>query len=400
MRVLALASYPVEAAATRYRLHQFVEPLAERGIELDVRPFLHSSLFASLYQRSRLPLTAVGLGAAAMKRLGDVLSARRADVVLVQREAMMFGPPLVEWLINRLGNCPMVLDLDDATYVSYTSPTYGRLGSAFKWFSKTDDLIGWASAVVCGNRSIAEYVKGKGARAVIIPTVVDTERFRPVASAVEKDVPVVGWIGTHSTYPFLESIFPALEALATEYRFKLKVVGAGRKEVQVAGVLVENLDWSLKREIEDFQSFDIGLYPIDTKLYADWATGKSGFKAIQYMAVGIPYVVTPVAACAEIGEAGVTHFCAETIEEWRARLAELLEDTSRRKRMGEAGRRHALEHYTVPLQADKLARVLYEAAGKDYDRDGHSRAGNASRGERRDAVAEENGAGSRTAGRG
>lgn len=365
MHVLALASYPVEAAATRYRLEQFVGPLAERGIVLNVRPFLDSKLFASLYRRGQMPRTALGLVHSALRRLTDVAAARKADVVLVQREAMMFGPPLVEWLTTRLGSCPMVLDLDDATYVSYTSPTYGRLGSALKWFGKTDDLIRWARVVTCGNRSIAEYVTEKGAEAVVIPTVVDTERFRPVPKGVERDVPVLGWIGTHSTFPYLETIFPALQELARDHQFRLKIVGAGRDEVTLPGVEVESLAWNMLREIEDFQSFDIGLYPINTGLYANnWASGKSGFKAIQYMSVGIPYVVTPVAACAEIGEVNVTHFCAETSDEWRAKLEILLSDRERRLRMGETGRRHATEHYTVPAQADKLAQALRRAAGK------------------------------------
>jgi glycosyltransferase involved in cell wall biosynthesis len=366
MKVLALASYPIEAAATRYRLEQFVAPLKERGITLTVRPFLDSRLFASLYRRAELPRTALGLVLSALRRLGDVMEARHADVLLVQREAMMFGPPLFEWLATRAGRCPMVLDLDDATYVSYTSPTYGRLGSALKWFGKTNDLIRWARVVTCGNRSIAEYVSSIGGRAVVIPTVVDTERFRPVVRQREAgEPPVMGWIGTHSTFPYLESVFPALQQLATTHRFRLKIVGAGRDEISVHGVEVESLNWSLEREIEDFQSFDIGLYPINAELYAEqWAAGKSGFKAIQYMAVGIPYVVTPVAACAEIGEPNVTHFCAQTQEEWRASLEILLTDPARRAAMGEAGRRHALEHYTVPVQADKLAQALNEAAGR------------------------------------
>ncbi|MFS8087409.1 MAG: hypothetical protein ACMG6H_17390, partial [Acidobacteriota bacterium] len=78
--------------------------------------------------------------------------ARQADVILVQREAMLFGPPLIEWLSTNAAGRPMVLDLDDATYVSYTSPTYGKIGKALKWFSKTDDLIRWAKVVTCGNR--------------------------------------------------------------------------------------------------------------------------------------------------------------------------------------------------------------------------------------------------------
>jgi glycosyltransferase involved in cell wall biosynthesis len=360
LRVLALASYPVEAAVTRYRLFQFAEPLAERGIRLDVRPFLDSRVFASLYRRGELARTVVGILRAAVRRLGDVVAARGIDVLLVQREAMILGPPLAEWLMTRVGNCPMVLDLDDATYVSYRSPTYGRLGTVLKWPGKTDRLIRWATVVTCGNRTIAEYVRSQGTDAVVIPTVVDTDRFRPAtrSNGTDPPMPVIGWIGTHSTYPYLESIFPALQDLARSHRFLLKIIGSGRDRICVPGVSVQTLDWNLGREVQDFQSLDIGLYPIVANR---WTAGKSGFKAIQYMAVGIPYVVTPVGVCAEIGEPGITHLCASSPDEWCAALARLISDRQSRRRMGEAGRRYALQHYTVPAQAEKLANALHLA---------------------------------------
>ena len=371
MKVLALASYPTEAAATRYRLEQFVIPLAERDIDLTIHPFLNSKLFENLYRREALPLTALGLIGATLRRSAEVISARQADVVLVQREAMIFGPPLIEWLMTRVMKRPMVLDLDDATYVSYTSPTYGDFGKSLKWFSKTDDLIRWATTVICGNRSIAEYVSSKGARARIIPTIVDTEVFRPAyppANAGATDNAqslrvVLGWIGTHSTFPFLESIFPVLTELAKDHDFRLKVVGAGKDEITIPGVEVENLRWSLEREVQDFQSIDVGLYPIDASLYSNkWAAGKSGFKAIQYMAVGVPYVATPVGAAKELGEAGVTHFFASDPEEWRNALAELIVNANKRRQMGAAGRCHVTKHFALPAQADKLAAALREAS--------------------------------------
>ena len=365
MKVLALASYPTEAAATRYRLEQFVGPLAARGITLTIHPFLDSKLFTQLYEHRSFPRTAAGLLKSTCWRLMDGLSARKADVVLIQREAMIFGPPLIEWLVTRALKRPMVLDLDDATYVSYTSPTYGGLGTVLKWFSKTDDLIRWATIVTCGNRSIAEYVSSKGGRARIIPTVVDTDVFRP-APRRAKDAPVVlGWIGTHSTFPYLESIFPVLRELARKCDFRLKVVGAGKDEVILSGVEVENLPWRLEREVQDFQSIDVGLYPIDSSLYSGkWAFGKSGFKAIQYMAVGIPYVATPVGGSAEIGEAGATHFFASTKDEWHQALERLITDAEQRRRMGVAGRRHVTEYYGLAAQADKLAAALEEALAK------------------------------------
>jgi glycosyltransferase involved in cell wall biosynthesis len=359
MKVLAFASYPVEAAATRYRVHQFIGPLAERGIELTVSPFLDSKLFASFYQSSSAAKTAVKLFIASLRRLGHALDARDADVILIQREAMIFGPPVIEWLSMRLSGCPMMLDLDDPTYVPYTSPTYGNVGKVLKWFRKTDDLIRWASLVTCGNRAIAEYVKSKGTDAIVIPTVVDTEVFHPVARSENNRPVVLGWVGTHSTFPYLESIFPVLQDLAKNHDFRLKVIGAGKHEIAIPGVEIENLEWQLDREVADFQSFDIGLYPIDASLYADkWAAGKSGFKAIEYMSVGVPYVATPVGVLEEIGENGTTHFNATTPGEWRDALSKLIVDRDRRLRMGKAGRQYVLDHYTLGAQADKLAAAL------------------------------------------
>jgi glycosyltransferase involved in cell wall biosynthesis len=361
MRVLGLASYPVEAAATRYRLEQFVAPLAERGIELTIKPFLDSSLFASLYQRNRMVPNAAGLFRAAVGRLGDIVRAREFDLLLVQREAMLFGPPLVERLSMLLGNCPMVLDLDDATYVSYTSPTYGKLASRLKWFGKTDQLIKYSALVTCGNNSIAQHVTTMGKQASVIPTVVDLDKFQPTPLKTDNGVPVLGWVGTHSTFPYLESIFPVLQELARTRRFRLKIVGASVEQIALEGIEVENLKWSLEREIADFQSFDIGLYPM---VADEWSSGKSGFKAIQYMAVGIPYVVTPVAACAEIGIPGETHLAASTPEQWYSALENLLDDWDVRRLMGRAGRAHALEFYNLPLQSDRLATALRTASGR------------------------------------
>src|SRR5258706_15443127 len=121
MKVLALASYPVEAAATRFRLQQFVGPLADRDIDLTIHPFLDSQLFSSLYQQRSFPRTAAGLLKSPFQRLADVLAARPGHVIPVQPEAMMFGPPLIQWWAARAVDRSMVLGFEDATHVSYTS---------------------------------------------------------------------------------------------------------------------------------------------------------------------------------------------------------------------------------------------------------------------------------------
>lgn len=363
MRVLGLCSYPVEAASTRFRLAQFVEPLRERGIELTISPFLDSAQFKNLYAAGGVVEKAAGLMGPVLKRLGEIFEMRKYDLVFVQREAMIFGPGLFEWLFQKIGNVPMVLDLDDATYVRYVSPSYGKAGSFFKFFGKTNNLIRRSVAVVCGNRFIAEYVESKGTRAVVIPTVVDTGAYSPIQKTNE--IPVVGWIGTHSTFPFLKLLFPVIERLANAHKFQFKIVGAGLNSIDINGVDVENLEWRLDREIQDFQSLDIGVYPITVSDSANekWILGKSGFKAIQYMAVGVPFVMSPVGVCAEIGEPGKTHFNAHTADEWYEALKPLIESAELRERMGAASRKFALENYTVDAQVNRLAALFEEVVG-------------------------------------
>lgn len=358
IRVLALASYPVEAASSRYRIVQFIDPLADRGIDVAFRPFLDSGLFCALYAPKkllpRLPLLLLRV----LGRIAGAWRAARADVVFVQREAMLAGPPVVEWIAARLLRRPMVLDLDDATYIAYASPVYGRVAALLKWPGKTDRLIRWARVVVCGNPNIAAHARELGADAVVVPTVVDLRVFKPL-DALPRDVPTVGWIGTHGTFPFLERLLPLFARLAKEQRFRLTIVGSGRAEVRVPGVEVDCRPWQLEREAEDFRALDVGVYPIADD---EWSAGKSGFKAVQYMACGVPFVMSPVGVCAAMGVAGETHLPATTDEEWLDALRRLLADAELRRRMGRAGRAHAEAHYSIGEQAEALTAILRKAA--------------------------------------
>lgn len=366
MQILGLASYPVEAAATRFRLVQYVQPLGKLGIELQLRPFLNNEQFIELYRAGNIAAKVFSLVRSIGKRIGLLINLGHYDLMIVQREAMMFGPAVFEWLYQRFGRLPMVLDLDDATYIPYVSPRFGRLGSQLKFFGKTDRLIDRSSLVVCGNRFIAEYVRGRGRRAIVIPTVVDGNVFCP--SGRKNKVPVVGWIGTHSTYQFLERLFPVFQRLASRHTFVLRVIGSGRDVIDLPGVNVEALDWELEREVTDFQSLDIGVYPIfpGGSANSDWIQGKSGFKAIQYMAVGVPFVMSPVGVCAEIGEPGATHLNAESDDDWYNSLELLLVDRQRRSSIGDAGRAFFTANFDLCRFAGVLASELDSVANNEH----------------------------------
>lgn len=102
--------------------------------------------------------------------------------------------------------------------------------------------------------------------------------------------------------------------------------------------------WKKETEIEDLALFDIGIMPLPDDT---WAKGKCGFKALQYLAMEIPAVVSPVGVNSKIIEHGGNGFCCTTEEEWFEVLEILILNEAGRKIMGERGRRKVIEHYSV-----------------------------------------------------
>ena len=269
-------------------------------------------------------------------RVADLGRAAGARAVLIHREAALVGPPILEWLLSRLGRRPLIFDLDDAIWVPYASPTYGAtLSRLLKAPGKTHFTLAHAARVIAGNPYVADYARRFNLRTDVIPTVVDTDgRKFAVPRAPDNATPVLGWIGTHSSLQYLRSIVPALQKLAAATPLHpLRVVGA---RLDAPGLDIENLDWQQARELHDFQSLDIGLYP----LVADpWSLGKSGFKAVQYMACAArPVVASPVGVTVDMIEDGANGFLAPDEAAWIARLEALLDDRVLRRRMGDSGR--------------------------------------------------------------
>src|SRR5262245_6398721 len=358
MRVLALPALPEFAAATRYRILQYVPLLAELGIRADVRPFLTNRTFAGLYDRAQAVRTAAGMLAGSARRFVDAARLGSYDVVWVQSQAALLGPPVLEWLAHR--RSALVLDLDDPTYMERRSDVFGAFATILKGRGKADRIIRWCDYAICGNPNVAAYISGKGIPTTVLPTIVDTQRFTPGAARSSGDL-VIGWIGTHSTVGYLLTLLPVFRRLAAGHRFRLRVVGSGRTDLHVEGVDVEMRPWALEREVEDFQSFDVAVYPLAAD---DWARGKSGFKAIQYLSCGIPYVATPIGIVASIGTPGITHLEARTEDEWFDGLSRLLTNAALREEMGSAGRRYAVEQYSTRRAAATLAGVFTTVADK------------------------------------
>ena len=355
MKLLCLTTFPVEAAATRYRCVQFFNYLSDHGFECRLRSLLSPGLFGKFYTKGRVVTKAAQLALATLSRLTDIVRPG-CDLVLVQREAALFGPPVFEWFLTRILKKPLVLDFDDAIYVPYVSPTYGRLASALKFPRKTETNIALSRHVIAGNRQLADYALRFNRNVTIIPTVVDAGLYR-AGNRVPARLPVLGWIGSPTTTQYLKPIIPVIRDLSQRHQFVLRVVGAN-EHIRIEGVAVQNEPWRLESEIGDFQSLDIGLYPVTED---PWSVGKSGFKAIQYMAAGVACVASPVGVNKEIIQDGVNGFVASTLQEWLEKLSLLINDPELRLRLGVSGQQTVGQRYSLEVHAPRLLAVLQAA---------------------------------------
>lgn len=89
-----------------------------------------------------------------------------------------------------------------------------------------------------------------------------------------------------------------------------------------------------------------------------WSKGKCGFKGLQYMALKIPAVMSPVGVNVEIINDGVNGHLCLTEADWERRIKELLIDHQKRARLGAAGRKTVEERYSVLSQTSAFLNLF------------------------------------------
>jgi hypothetical protein len=343
MRILALTKYTDMAASTRQRFTQYVPFLAEHGIEVEVVPLLPDSYFAALNVGKQRAIDApVGY----LKRLAALLTRRDYDLLWVQYELFPYFPGWIERLAAWPGR-PVVCDYDDAIFHMYDGHSKAAVRRLLG--RKLEPLLSRAAAVVCGNRYLQDYAGRFCPNTIIVPTVVDADIYVPARPAVQPAAPLVGWIGSSSTWVDVEPLVPSiLEALAP-FGARFRAVGAGTAATARPGL--ELGEWSRATEVGEVQRLDIGIMPLIDRPFQN---GKCGYKLIQYMACGLPVIASPVGVNSEIVSHGENGFLASTVEEWTEALQRLVSDAELRRRMGEAGRRRVEERYSLQVQQPRL----------------------------------------------
>ncbi len=353
-RILFLVPYPLkESPSQRFRFEQYFELLLNNGFQFEVHSFLKSHNWKIFFKSGQTLAKILALGAGFFNRVLSLFHSLSYDFVFIHRELTPLGPPVFEWMLAKILRRKIIYDFDDAIWLTDRNEE-PRLLKLLKYRSKVKSICRWSYKVSCGNEYLGDFAGLYNKRVVFNPTTIETQaRHNPdlkTKISLIKNRITIGWTGSHSTLKYLDEIEPVLQKLENKFPMVQVLVIADRKPLLKLNSLLF-IPWREKSEIDDLLKIDIGIMPLPDD---EWTKGKCGFKALQYMALRIPTVASPVGVNSKIIDHGVNGFLCNTPEEWENALTELIENNTLRSQMGEEGRKKVINHYSVTSNSDNF----------------------------------------------
>jgi len=356
MKILFLISRS-NGGSARFRVLSYLPHFKKRGISCTIDSFIFPEFHEVLYKRGCYFRKILFIFIVFGKVFKNLFRAFFYDIIFIQKKFLIIGPGWFERFLCFIK--PVIYDLDDAIFLKQNN--HSNIFQKLNYPQKIKKIISSSKYVIAGNSYLASYAKKYNKNVRIIPTAIDTEIFILKTKQQKNGPLVIGWIGSHSTLPYLMESIPLLKKVADKYNIKLKFVSDHIPDIKVRGLEIETKDWSPDEEVKDLQSFDIGIMPQPNN---DWVRGKCGFKAIQYMASGVPCVASNVGINQDIINDGYNGFLASTKEEWVKKISKLIESPKLQNKFIKNGRKTIEERFSVQTNLKKYLTV-FRLVGND-----------------------------------
>lgn len=357
--ILVLCPFPEGVAAgQRLKYEQYLDDWRSLGFSVDVRPFMDPNLWSVVHKPGHLGAKAVGTLRCMLRRRHDLRTIGRYDLVYLFMWATPIGSDRAERLVRGRAK-RLIYDIED-NILEQSASSSKVVNPLLRWIRgrfKAQFLVTSADHIIASSPELAERCESLNNRgaATYITSSVDTDRFLAANDYNNDDMVVIGWTGTISSLPYLDALRPVFLKLAAVRRFRLLVIG--NFDYDLPGVDLEVLRWTAQEEVAQMQGIDIGVYPLPND---KWVGGKSGLKAIQYMAFGLPCVATRAGHTPDVVIDGQTGLLVESESDWLDALIRLIDDPSLRRLMGEAGRDEAVRRYSLSATAGHYRKVIDE----------------------------------------
>lgn len=343
MKILFIHPYPTGAAPSqRFRFEQFIPFLEEKGVEVVRAPFWDEQSWNILYASGHFFQKTWALFQGWKRRYFLLKNASNFDMVFIHRELDPLGVSFLRRQLGNIDKSKIIFDLDDAIWIPNSSSS-NKMMERFKNWKQAQQLASLSGTISAGNAYLCQWGSQYSEKTFEIPTTVDIENGHNILQEYSGKSITIGWTGTHSTLKYLDPILPILERVLEKYEHvNFNVICDSKPHFSLPKLIWT--PWNKNKEIEDLLKIQIGLMPLEEDA---WANGKCGFKAIQYMALGIPALVSPVGVNKEIVDNNINGFVCNTEEEWLNALVQLIENKELRISMGAKARPKIVEKYST-----------------------------------------------------
>ena len=329
----------------RFRLELYEKTLKENNIDFDIQSFIDNSTRKIMYHEGYIFQKIFGVIKGFFRRFAGLVKIPRYDFIVVYREASPLGPPIFEWIYTKIFRKKLIFDFDDSIWIPLVSDN-NKWIRLIKCSWKIKYICRWSYKISVGNMYLYNYAIKYNKNLVLNPTCVDTEFRHNIIQSHDTEKVCIGWTGSFSTLVYLNQIVEVLQKLEKKYSFDFIIIADKNPSLPLKGF--KFLKWNKETEITDLLQFNIGIMPL---LDTEFERGKCGFKIIQFLALGIPAVASPVGVNKKIIEENKNGFLCETREQWYIALEKLLCDKALREKMGITGREKVEKNYSVKSNA-------------------------------------------------
>jgi L-malate glycosyltransferase len=357
--ILVICPFPQGVAAgQRLKYEQYFDHWRENGYEVTVSSFMDMSMWNVVYTQGNYRDKFFGTLRGYFRRFFDIFAVSKIDLVYVHMWVTPLGTSFFERLFRFLAK-RLVYDIEDNLMLekgNQLNPFVKILKSP----DKTKYLLNNADHVITSSPFLNDDCLkiNRNKACTYISSSIDTECFIPANSYKNDQEITIGWTGTFSSKSYLDLLRNVFLKLKKRCNFKLRVIGNFTYEMP--GIDLEVIQWTKEKEVEDLQGIDIGVYPLEQ---SKWVLGKSGLKAIQYMAFGLPVVATNIGTTPMLINHLENGWLVKTDEEWVEALEILINDPDLRRRLGEAARKSVLENYSKHVIQLKYLSILDQQVG-------------------------------------
>ncbi|MEP7106632.1 MAG: glycosyltransferase family 4 protein [Ferruginibacter sp.] len=342
MKILLLVPAPEDALPSqRFRFEQYVNLAGIGDLEFVHSAFYTTKSWSFLYRKNHLFEKLYGVTQGLIKRFLVLFSLYKYQFIYIHREVASIGPPVFEWLIAIVFRKKIIYDFDDAIWVRASSEA-NPLAAKIKCAWKVKYISKWSHIITVGNYFLADFAKQYCRDVRIIPSVVNTSSKHNQLKKQDSLPLTIGWTGTFTNLVQLETIIPVIKKLQENYDFTFFIVA--NKDPMYQQIKYVYKPWDVNTEIKDLLKMHIGVMPLGNTVLE---LGKCAFKAIQYMSLGIPAVVSAVGANKDVVTDGVNGYWASNEEEWFNKLELLLRNTELRSELGKNARARIISNYSV-----------------------------------------------------